>query len=86
MLNNALPTDSSLSDHSDSYDEENDQLFTVTRSGRSATTYKRADYLYCYTVWDVIVRILYICLFFNNLVSDIHDAIPLSFAITRFLI
>ena len=42
--NNALSTQSSSSDDNDSYGEENDhtaeQLFTVTRSGRTATTSK----------------------------------------------
>lgn len=47
---NALSTYSRFSDDNDNYDEENEhtteQLFNVTRSGITITTYKRGDYLY----------------------------------------
>ena len=50
LNNNTLSTDSNSLDDNDGYDEENEhtteRLFTVTRSGRTTTTYKRADYLY----------------------------------------
>ena len=55
---NALSKDSSLPDDNDGFDQENEhnseQLFTATCLGRKAATYKKADYLYLYTVWDVL--------------------------------
>ena len=69
---NTLFTDLSLSDDNDDYDEENEhtteQLFNVARSGSS--TYKPADYLYWYTIWDVLF-VYYICLLFDDQLSDI---------------
>ena len=50
LNDNPLSTNSSSPDDNDGYDEENEhtteQRFTVTRSIRTALTYKRADYLY----------------------------------------
>ena len=58
LLNgNVLSTDSSSSE--DGYTAE--QLFTVTRSTRTTTTYKRVDKFYWYTVWDVsFVNYIYV--------------------------
>ena len=51
MLNaDAFSTDSSFSVDNDGFhkqiEQTSEQLFTVTRSGRTTETYKRADYLF----------------------------------------
>ena len=77
MLNdNAHSTGSSSSRDNDGYGEENrhtaEQLLTVTRSSRTATLYKQADYLYIpYGMLHSYI-ILYKSIF-DNLVSDTYQ-------------